>query len=81
MDLGNGSFRLTGSLPVFATVFVRNQRTAEGVFKGPLNQYDLTVAARGGDTMILWYQTDGGDESAPIAFELDRLAPILPDGG
>ena len=81
MDLGNGSFRLQGSLPIFATVFVRNQRTTEGRFKGPLNQYDLTIEAKGGDTMILWYQTDAGDESSPVAFELDRLTPIIGDGG
>lgn len=80
-DLGSGSFRLTGSLPVFATVYVRNQRTHQGTFEGPLNQYDLIVEAQGGDTMILWYQTDAGDESSPIAFELDRLPHIIDDGG
>ena len=64
MDLGNGSFRLTGSLPVFATVYVRNQRTHNGTFDGPLNKYNLIVQAQSGDTMILWYQTDSGDESA-----------------
>ena len=45
MDLGNGSFRLTGSLPVFATVYARNQRTHKSVGDGPLTEYDLTVQA------------------------------------
>jgi hypothetical protein len=81
MDLGAGSFRLTGTLPIFATVYVRNQRTHEGIFDGPLNQYDLTVKAQGGDNLILWYETDIGDASSPVSFELDRVPPGIGDGG
>jgi hypothetical protein len=80
-DLGNGYFTLSGGLPVFATVYVRNQRTHRIDGDGPLNQYELTVPAQGGDTMILWYQTDDGDQSSPIAFEIDRLTPSVGDGG
>lgn len=81
MDLGTGSFRLTGTLPIFATVYVRNQRTTEGRFKGPLNRYDLTIEAKSGDNLILWYRTDEGDDSSPVSFELDRITPTVVDGG
>jgi hypothetical protein len=80
-DLGSGSFRLTGTLPVYGTVFVQNQRTREGNLKGPLTQYELTVLAENKDTMILWYETDNGDQSSPVAFEIDRLNPSIGDGG
>ncbi|HVW25794.1 MAG TPA: hypothetical protein VHC69_10510 [Polyangiaceae bacterium] len=80
-DLKNGYFRLQGALPVYATVLVRNQRTHRIDGDGPLNEYNLVVAAESGDTMILWYLTDSGDQSSPIAFELDRLSPIIGDGG
>ena len=30
--------------------------------------------------MILWYETDNGDQSSPIAFEINRLTPAIGDG-
>ena len=80
-DLGNGTYRLSGALPIFATVLVRNQRTTEVRGKGPLTAYELLVEAQQGDTMVLWYETDTGDQSSPVAFDIDRLTPIVGDGG
>lgn len=81
-DLKNGYFRLQGALPVYGTVLVRNQRTHHIDGDGPLNHYDLTVEAQSGDTLTLWYVIDdSGDASSAIAFELDRLTPIIGDGG
>ncbi|HEX4339637.1 MAG TPA: hypothetical protein VH062_27205 [Polyangiaceae bacterium] len=84
-DLGNGTYRLVGTLPIYATVLVKNQRTDVIVGKGPLTAYDLVVAAEGSDTIVLWYETDLGDVSSPVAFEMDRLTPDFgnpgPDAG
>src|ERR1051325_9489505 len=79
-DLGNGYYRLQGNLPVFGTVIIQNPRTSLGVNKGPLQFYDLTIGAEKGDTLWLWYEVDG-DMSSTIAFRVDRLDPIVGDGG
>jgi hypothetical protein len=78
-DLGDGTFRLVGSLPIYGTVLVRNERTQLVVGKGSVTAYDLVVAASKGDTMMLWYETDVGDISSPIEFQIDRLTPIIGD--
>jgi len=80
-DLRNGTYRLTGALPVFASVLIRNQRTSLIFGMGPISEYDLIVVALKGDTMTLWYETDTGDLSIPISFQIDRLTPILNDAG
>jgi hypothetical protein len=79
-DVGNGQYRLQGSLPVLGTVIVQNTRTTLLVGKGPLRYYDLLVGAEKGDVLVLWYETDG-DVSSGIAFQVDRLNPIVVDGG
>jgi hypothetical protein len=79
-DIGNGQYRLRGALPVIGTVIIQNTRTEVLSGKGPLKFYDLVVGAEKGDTLILWYETDG-DLSAAIAFQVDRLTPIVADGG
>ena len=79
-DLGNGQYRLQGSLPMLGTVFIHNPRTSLGVNAGPLKSYDIAIAAQKGDTLWLWYEVDG-DQSSTVTFRVDRLNPIVPDGG
>jgi hypothetical protein len=80
-DLGNGQFELRGAIPIEGTVFFRNERTTLVFGKGPVTEYDLTVPAQSGDTMTLWYQTEGDDLSSEVAFLLSRAKPIIGDGG
>lgn len=79
-DLGNGQYRLQGGLPVLGTVIIQNPRTTLGIVKGPLKSYDVVIGAEKGDTLWLWYETEG-DMSSTITFRVDRLNPIVPDGG
>jgi hypothetical protein len=79
-DVGNGTYRLVGALPLYALVLVRNERTELVTGKGPLTDYDLLVAAEKGDDMTLWYETQIGEISSPILFQIDRLTPILDEG-
>lgn len=80
LDIGNGQFRLRGSIPVFGSVLVRNERTAEIFGRASVLEYQLDVNAIPTDTMVLWYEV-GGDNSSPVVFRLDRITPILGDGG
>jgi len=80
-DLGNGTYRLIGSVPIVSTVLIRNRRTSAVVGLSLVMAYDLIVAAEKGDVMVLWYETEQGDISSPVLFQIDRINPIIGDGG
>src|SRR5260221_13243204 len=78
--IGEGQYRLRGSLPIPASrVLVQNTRTTVVVGKGPLQIYDLVVGAQPGDLMLLWYETNT-EVSTFVPFQIDRLTPILDAG-
>jgi hypothetical protein len=80
LDIGGGQYRLRGSLPVVARVIVRNVRTTELFGRESVLDYDFNVVAQADDTLILWYES-GSDISSAVQFRLDRVNPILGDGG
>src|SRR5215471_3370771 len=79
-EVASGQYRLRGSIPVVGTVLIQNIRTALVYGKGPVIDYDLIVGAEKGDTLLIWYET-GSDLSSAVVFQIDRLTPIVPDGG
>ena len=79
-QVGDGQYRLRGAIPVVGTVMFQNLRTGVVNGQGPLLDYDLIVEAIPSDTMVLWYET-AGDISSGVPFRVDRLDPIVPDGG
>ena len=80
LQVGQGTYTLQGYLPLFGDVYARNERTREIRGRASVLQYRFDVLAEPGDEMILWYQT-GGDISSPVRFLIDRLNPIVGDGG
>jgi hypothetical protein len=80
-QIGQGVYRLSGSIPVPGTVLVQNSRTNLVYGKVVTAVYELTVDARPGDPMLLWYESSG-DASETIGFRIDgALSPPVQDAG
>jgi len=76
--VGEGQYRLQGSIPVQGTVLVLNTRTSlvHGQVASVL--YDFVVPARPRDTLVLWY-VSGAEESDTVEFEIP--GGTVSDGG
>lgn len=67
----NGNVELTGSVQPSAEVYVRNYASVRiyGQITGSEGTYDITLPAKVGDQLELWY-TSGNDESPSIVFQI-----------
>lgn len=80
-QIGQGVYRLTGSIPVPGTVLVQNARTNLVYGKVVPDVYELTVEAKPGDPMLLWYESSG-DASETVGFRIgESLTPQIQDAG
>lgn len=67
----NGNVELTGSVQPNAEVYVRDYASTDifGKVTGKEGTYDITMPAKVGDELELWY-TVGTDESPSIVFQI-----------
>src|SRR4051812_43325976 len=57
LQVGEGTYRLLGALPLLGNVFVVNKRTSDIRGRESVIQYRFDVLAEPGDEMVLWYET------------------------
>jgi hypothetical protein len=76
-NIGEGQFRIQGSIPVVGTALIRNTRTQLVYGQAETQTFDIVVAAESGDRMILWYESSG-DTSDPVQFRIDDGANAPP---
>lgn len=73
-NVGQGQYRLTGTIPVPGTVLVMNTRTNLVYGEDTPGQYDFLVGAKPCDDMVVWYQT-GTDQSTTVGFFIGSQLP------
>jgi hypothetical protein len=74
VSIGQGQYRLVGSIPLAGTVFALNQRTQLVSGEVVVSNYDFIVTAKLCDPMILWYETDT-DQSSGVDFTIGSDVP------